>query len=157
MKIRLAEKRDVESMCTLWKEFIDFQKRGDRFFTRTEKGHKVFGNITLERMNENNWHVLVAEVDGKIVGHCVGAIQEYPPVYVKTKFGYFQDIAVAEDCRRRGIGSELVKEMQVWFKEHGVSRIELDVTATNEVSQGFWSAAGFSDFMIRKSKEMNIG
>ena len=141
-------------MKELWKEFIDFHKKRDPFFTRTADGHDRFGEFVLERIEKEDWLVLVAESEGEVVGHCLATIEEYPPVYINPRYGYVQDIAVTKKYRRSRIGRKFFDRMAAWFREQGVDRIELDVTATNDVSARFWREIGFGDFMIRMSKKV---
>lgn len=154
MKIREAREEDVAALMELWKEFIDFHQSTDRFFTRTSEGHKQFGEFALDRIRDNNWLVLVAVVDRQVVGHCLATVKEHPPVFVDARYGYIQDIAVTQQHRRSCIGTTLFGKAVDWFKQRGVTRIELDATAHNQISQSFWRKMGFRDFMIRMSKEI---
>jgi GNAT superfamily N-acetyltransferase len=114
--IREAKTEDVATMKELWIEFIDYHKARDRFFSRTSDGHERFEAFVLDRINNDDWLVLVAVVNDRIVGHCMAAIQEYPPVYVSPRYGYIQDIAVTERYRRANIGSTLFEQAVSWFK-----------------------------------------
>jgi len=108
----------------------------------------------LERIRDENWLVLVAVIDQQIVGYCLATIQEYPPVYIDTRYGYIQDIAVTEKYRRDGFGARLFGKALEWLTERGISRVQLDAAANNPISRGFWMKMGFRDFMIRMSKEI---
>jgi ribosomal protein S18 acetylase RimI-like enzyme len=154
MIIREARPDDVEAMKELWKEFIDYHKANDRFFSRTPDGHERFGEFALDNIRSEDWLVLVAVVNNQVVGHCMAAIHTYPPVYENTRYGYIQDIAVTEKYRRENIGSRLFEHAVGWFKNKKVSRIELDAASTNEVSQSFWRKTGFRDYMIRMAKDI---
>lgn len=149
MLVRKATSHDIEAMKILWKEFIDFHRSRDAFFTRSEEGHTRFGEFVQKNMDDRDWLVLVAEVDDGVCGYCMAAIQTYPPVYTNTRYGLVQDIAVTASHRRQGIGRELFRHACAWFKDHGVERIELEVAASNEVSVAFWERLGFREF-IRK-------
>jgi ribosomal protein S18 acetylase RimI-like enzyme len=157
MIIREAIRDDIESIKELWKEFIDYHKSFDRFFSRTSEGHERFGEFVLERIKDENWLVLVAECDDRIVGHCLVTIQEHPPVFEKTRYGYIQDIAVTESYRRKSIGTTLFEKSVSWLHERGISRIELDVAATNPTSQKFWRKMNFREVIFRMSKEIYPG
>jgi ribosomal protein S18 acetylase RimI-like enzyme len=150
--IRHATPADLPAMEDIWIEFIDFHAARDPFFTRAAQGHERFRTFVAERLTKDDWRVLVAVVDDEVVGHIVGALQSHPPVFVQTTFGYVQDIAVRGSFRRHGIGRRLFERLEVWFKESGVTRIELDAAAANDTSQRFWRAMGCSDFMVRLTK-----
>ena len=60
----------------------------------------------------NNGNIYVREVDGKIVGlvALLKGIQEGHGLELPTNnVGYISDIAVLEECRRHGYGTELMK------------------------------------------------
>lgn len=59
------------------------------------------------------------EEDGKIVAGLDACITAFKILYVSTVF-------VDEDCRRKGYGKLLVKEMEKRAKEMGVNTIRLD-------------------------------
>ena len=61
----------------------------------------------------------VAEEDGKIVAGLDACITAFKILYVSTVF-------VDEDCRRKGYGKLLIKEMEKRAKELGVNTIRLD-------------------------------
>lgn len=84
----------------------------------------------------------------------MATIQEHPPVYKNTRYGYIQDIAVTKKHRRKNIGSMLFEQAVIWFKKKKVSRMELDAASANELSQSFWRKTGFRDYMIRMSKDI---
>ena len=59
------------------------------------------------------------EEDGKIVAGLDACITAFKILYVSTVF-------VDEDCRRKGYGKLLIKEMEKRAKEMGVNTIRLD-------------------------------
>ena len=53
------------------------------------------------------------------------------------------DLAVIEEARRMGIGRELMKAAEAWARGQGISLISLDVWATNEPAQAFYTELGY--------------
>ncbi len=154
MLVREATVEDIDSITDMWKEFIDFHKAHDPFFCRTTEGHLRFSEFALERIQSSDWLVLVSVEDDRIVGHCLATIQSHPPVFENTRYGYIQDIAVTEAYRGHHAGKQLFERASRWFKEKGVTRIELDAAATNNTSRSFWRAMGFGDFMVLMSRKL---
>ena len=153
--IREANDSDVESMKEIWKEFIDHHKAVNSFFSRVDDAHEKFGEFALSNIrNKGKWIVLIACYDDKIAGYCMAAIEEYPPVYENPKYGYIMDMAVSGKHRRNNIGTKLYLGAADWFKEKGLSRIELHAVAANSLGLKFWRKMGVEDFMIRMSKEI---
>ena len=152
--IREAKQQDVDEMKEIWIEFIDFHSDIDPIFKRSRNGHERFGEFVSERIAKPDWHVLVARLDGGIVGHIMGTIQMRPPVFKSLRFGYIQDIAVRQAYRRQGIGGQLLDHLAQWFRRESVHRIELDVVTANSVSNGFWQHVGCHNLMTRYSMEV---
>jgi GNAT superfamily N-acetyltransferase len=147
ISVRSACKTDIPAMVELWKEMMDFHKERDQLFTRTATGHKNWIKFIAGHMESESSRVLVAECDGLLVGHCLAFIEEYPPVVTANRYGKFQEIVVAADYRRCGVGERLVKKMLKWFAEQGMKRIEVRVSVYNKLSTAFWRKMGFTPYI----------
>lgn len=55
---------------------------------------------------------LVAIIKGEVVGYVMGEVEN-----IGGWVGHVVNIAVREECRRRGIGTKLMEEMERRFKE----------------------------------------
>jgi GNAT superfamily N-acetyltransferase len=89
----------------------------------------------------------VAKCNGRIAGHSLAFISEYPPVLTIKRYGLFQDLAVTADYRKCGIGESLFDKTLKWFREHGIERIEVRVSVHNELSTAFWRKMGFKPYL----------
>jgi ribosomal protein S18 acetylase RimI-like enzyme len=152
MKIREATAEDINAMVELWQEFMDFHRSRDNHFSRTPDGHERWTEFATKNMAKDDWLVIVAEVDGTVAGYCMATILDNPPVIPTRQYGYIQEVAVASGNRRSGIATALFKHAEQWLLSKGMTRIELDVSATNEVSTAFWRHIGFGDYIERLAK-----
>ena len=152
--LRRATKADLPAIIELWKEFMDFHKRRNPFFSRLPDAHEDFGRFMQGNLTKKDWLVLVAVDDQEAIGYGSATIMSYPPIYQDPRYGYIQDVAVTQAYRGQGVGQKLFEEMTAWFREQGISRLELEVAATNEVSQAFWQKMGFAEFT--KKLTMNL-
>jgi len=59
--------------------------------------------------------------------------------------GWMYYLAVADDSRRRGIGSALVAAAEQWMRERGQSRVRLMVRTDNLPTVAFYTALGYVD------------
>lgn len=59
--------------------------------------------------------------------------------------GYIYHTAVAEECRRRGIGTRLVEKALSALKREGINKCALVVFERNAGGNGFWEKIGFSE------------
>jgi ribosomal protein S18 acetylase RimI-like enzyme len=79
--------------------------------------------------------LLVAEVDGRIVGSLIA-------VFDGWRGGMYR-LAVDPDVRRRGIALALVREGERLLAERGCMRIAAIVLYDEPDATGFWAAAGY--------------
>lgn len=147
IKIREAVENDLAAMAELWKEMMDFHKEGDRFFTRTATGHQEWIKFVTDHISKETSCVLVAECNGRIVGHSLAFISEYPPVLTTKQYGLFQELAVTADYRRCGVGESLFDKTLKWFRDSGIKRMEVKVFVHNELSTAFWRKMGFKPYI----------
>jgi GNAT superfamily N-acetyltransferase len=154
IEIRKARKDDLGEIVELWKEFMDFHRDRDRFFTRSHDGHTRFRRYVGDNLRDPAWLVLVAIEADRPVGYLMATVLEYPPVFKIKRHGFVQDVAVTEVARRHGVASALFERAEHWFRQRGLSRIELNVAAANGVSQSFWRKMGFVDSIHRWAKDL---
>jgi ribosomal protein S18 acetylase RimI-like enzyme len=146
IKYREATKQDIPKIIELWKEFIDFHKAKDPFFSRTKEGPENFGKFILENLHKDDAIVYVAETNGEVVAYILATIQSYPPVFEIKRYGLINDLAVTSTYRRSGIGEHLFDIAKDWFDKKGMKRVEIEVAVTNEVSTSFWRKMGLSPY-----------
>ena len=94
--------------------------------------------------------VLVAEVDGAVVGYAYGMIADITTeFYHPTRSGLLLDVCVSASQRRRGVGRALVQAMRLWFAECDVAHFEWHVSAGNEAALKFWQSIGGRATILR--------
>lgn len=58
--------------------------------------------------------------------------------------GIIQHACVSPDCRRMGIGTELVNLALIALKEEGINKVLLVAFKKNEKGNAFWESQGFT-------------
>lgn len=154
---RKAAKEDIPRLIELWKELMDFHGARDSFFSRSKEGPENFGNFLLENMSKDDAIVYVAEVEREVVGYTLAMIQDYPPVFEVKQYGLISDLAVTSEYRRSGVGRHLANIAKDWFIQKGMTRAEIGVAVTNEVSTSFWSKMGFRSYKESRYLDLNTG
>lgn len=96
---------------------------------RREDYERVF-----EDMDVHRW-ALVIEADNKIVGFLVGlgATTEWE----------IENVAVAPDARRRGLGTHLVGEFLDFAKDEGAESVFLEVRESNHAARALYEKWAF--------------
>jgi RimJ/RimL family protein N-acetyltransferase len=90
--------------------------------------------------------VLVAEVDGRVVGRLSIGRDSHPASEHVADVG----LMVADGYRRRGIGSALMEAAEAWGREVGVRKIELHVFPHNEAALGLYEHLGYRRVGVRR-------
>ena len=70
--------------------------------------------------------------------------------------GFIHHMAVAEDCRRQGIATDLLGQALAALKEEGINKAALLVFNRNEAGNVFWERQGFTarDDVTYRNKEL---
>jgi len=91
--------------------------------------------------------VLVAELDGRVVGFAYVTYEEKNYADLAVSAAHLHDIYVDGDVRRSGAGQKLIEAAVGAAKEFGASKLMLSVAARNPAAQGFFEQAGFETTM----------
>ena len=92
--------------------------------------------------------VLVADIDGRIVGSVIGTFDGWR--------GNIYRIAVLPEARRLGVARSLLAEAETWMAAQGARRITALVEKDHPWATGFWNAAGYTwhQSMIRYFRDI---
>jgi len=143
--VQNASKSHIPDIVELWKEFIDFHKEIDPFYTRSRDGHVKFGEYVERLLGEDDSLVLVALLGENVVAYSIARVLKHPPVFDAGEFGDIVDLAVTAAHRRKGIGKQMLDSVLDWLKSRGLSRVELRVTPGNDIGYSFWRKHGFKE------------
>lgn len=147
MEVFVAEPSHVPEIVEIWKEFMDYHRTIDAYFSRRDDGHVNFEKFVRELIESDDNLVLVGLCEDQIAGYSIAQISTHPPVFEDERFGLISDLAVKEGHRRKGIGEAMLARMLEWFESHNLDRIELRVVAKNKVGYSFWEKHGFKDYV----------
>ena len=92
--------------------------------------------------------VLVAELDGDVVGYSVSWLVKRPPIFVVKEHGYVDDVYVVKKHRRKGLAKLFLDEHYSWFRKKGVKLISITWHASNALGKGAWEKYGFKPTLI---------
>ena len=117
---------------------IEPVEQGYRWFLGTQLGNP---DVVL----------LVAELEGAIVGYLYGAVEERDWNMLLDQHGAIHDVFVDEAARRRGVGRALLTEA---FRrlEPRVPRIVLSSATANHEAQRLFASVGFRPTMVEMTR-----
>ena len=115
------------------------------------KDRDLFKRFTVGRIEKGIWVLLVAQLEGKIVGHAnvqIGNLQ-------KNKHTAYVATVISNLYRSIGIGSALMDASEKIAKLKGIEKLYLSVFSLNEVAKKAYERWGFKTEAIL-SKQFKI-
>ena len=97
--------------------------------------------------------VLVAELDGRVVGYIYADIEGTSWKDLRGPCGYIHDVYVDDRERSRGAGRRLMTEAIEWIHSKDRSQVVLLTKTRNEAAQRLFTSLGFRPTML----EMTLG
>lgn len=113
-----------------------------------------FGNDAFIRsIDSPTSNILVAEVEGTLIGSLHGYIQGVPS-WRSTPIAVIITLYTDSRFRGQGIGANLISAFESWAKENGATRIAVSAFVSNVGAQRFYERNGFGAFEVTLEKEI---
>ena len=130
--------------------------RWDRF--QRTRDHGPLNLARLRRAaRKNRGFILVAEADGvpaaAAFAHLRTFSKEQRTEERPTKMGFLSDLSVLPNWRGRGIGTKLLREVEIRFRRAGCDHLALGVFVPNRGAQRLYRKVGFRPeglFMVKR-------
>jgi ribosomal protein S18 acetylase RimI-like enzyme len=114
------------------------------------KGKQLLRQKVRNDLAEESIRIFLAEVDGEAVGYVQGEVirrSDYSPRTV----GQISLIYVIKRCRRKGIGTHLMKELWSFFDSRKAKQLTVRCIIGNREAEGFWRELGFTPIITTNS------
>jgi ribosomal protein S18 acetylase RimI-like enzyme len=154
VEVREANSADTEDVIRLWKEMMDFHAPVDRRLTIGPGWRDYLSQATRRWLRDRDTALLVADAGGEVVGFAVGRVVEVVLGLKASTHGHVAHLCTTGNWRRRGVGRLLFSALRSWFVRRGMSSIHAYVSHYSPVSQRFWRALGFEEYVERLSCEL---
>ena len=142
--IRIAEMTDLDGINVLHAQ-LHLQHIGYRpdIFAPIEQ--PIFDTLMIPYIENQTMDIIISENDGVIDGYAAvslydthkGAGEILPFLFVEVN-----ELCVAENAQRKGIGTALLDAVKAYAKDKGAKFVELGVNARNTAAQEFYKANG---------------
>lgn len=151
--IRLADFNDFERLTEL---FTELHRHHVEIMPETflMPGPEWFEERMSEILNDVSQRVLVYD-SGRIEAYAViRKIEVDTPDTPPRRVCFIDQFYVLENCRRRGIGTELFNAIKKFGREKGCTTVQLGVSAGNAGAVGFYEKMGLKPRTIQMEDKL---
>jgi len=133
MKIRVMTAEDIKDVIPLYLE--EYNVYGGDSWTEYQAQNR------LEQIcNIQDSYCILAEEHNAVVGFAVGWIR----TFYDLKSYYLEEIVVAHDMQGKGVGTAIMKDLEIRLKDKGVSMISLDAV-NDDKHEHFYGKLGYKN------------
>ncbi len=125
MRFRRVRASDTDAVLALWDA------------CGLSRGEAIDRREIAERLKEDDGLFRCVEADGSIVGTVMGCYDNHR--------GMVKRMAVEPSAQSKGIGTQLVADLEAAFLEAGITELRMAVWADNTRGGQFWEAQGYSE------------
>jgi GNAT superfamily N-acetyltransferase len=107
-----------------------------------------------QRVRQTDGQVLVAELDGRVIGHLF-LLFKIDAVFVERElrpYAYISELYVGEKVRGRGLARALMNEAIA--KQRGLPRILVGVVAGNKEAEALYGRLGYAPYTTELTKNL---
>jgi ribosomal protein S18 acetylase RimI-like enzyme len=119
---------------------------GEKVFTPQEVSnlYRTWDEYEVTHLfNSESDYMLVAEIDEKLVGFCLGSVID--KARSAWNYGHLLWLAVEPDVAGKGVAGELFEEFRSIMEKEGVRMLMVDTQADNERAIRFFERKGFTN------------
>lgn len=146
--------RDYESVRACFVELQEVERELDSRMPAGEDIADDYLKLLFARCVEFAGVLLVAQVDGQLVGYVAVLTQHrsHEPDDSDQVHGFITDLVVSGPHRGRSIGRALLHAAEARVRLSGVESLRLSVKAGNTAAEGLYAAEGFVPSIIELEK-----
>jgi GNAT superfamily N-acetyltransferase len=153
VSIRLAERADIAMLARLDLVLPEHQQTAPTFSAGELPTLEAALAEWAEDFDDEDYHVLVAEYDGQVIGSAVGCALEKSGTHTglarPDHAGFLGFAAVLPEARGLGAGRALGEAVMAWTVEAAFDCVVTDWRVTNLLSSRAWPALGFRPTFLR--------
>lgn len=146
--LRHASAEDLERVKPLWHLLYEHQFDHGMLLRLPEGAYEAWRQ-SIEPFMGRFANVVIAELNGDVIGFVAGRVRTLPPYFGSAAVGYISEVFVSESHRGGGIGRHLLAFALEWFREQGLTRIELQVVAGNPDGIRFYRQLGWHEELVQ--------
>ena len=99
-------------------------------------------------------HLLVAELDGELIGSGYARIEDAKPYVAHKQHAYLGFMYTRPEHRGKGVNRKIVEALKEWSASKGITELRLDVYYENASAIKAYEKVGFVKHMIEMRREV---
>lgn len=150
-------KNDVKKLLRELQEYIVSLDPYKYNIINNDYEDKCF-EIDYDEVLNKNGKIYLALEENNVVGLVIGIINKDIHEYDYERNGYVGEIIeliVTKNTRSKGIGKQLIKKMELYFKDNNCETINIDVFGYNDIAKDFYFKNGYHLRMMTVSKKID--
>lgn len=154
--VEFEEHTHLDSVRDCLIELQDFERKFD---PRMPRGKDIAGEYILQmldRCEECQGVILVAEVDGEVAGYAtiLTKVRSAELGEGDIEYGLVSDLMVKKKHQSRGVGRCLLEGAESFARTHGVNWLRVGVLAENQSAQHLYASMGFRALFLELEKDL---
>ena len=148
--------RDSDQVKACIVELQEFERALEPSLPRGEGMAEAYLRVLIERNAKHAGRILVAEVDGAVVGFAavLGRVEPEAPDEEQAPHAYVSDLVVLSGHRGQGLGRRLLEQAEALARSAGTKSLQIGVLSRNESAARLYRDFGFGDFRIHLTKRL---
>jgi ribosomal protein S18 acetylase RimI-like enzyme len=149
INIRTASLNDLDVLLRFEQGVIN----AERPFDSTLKNKNIQYYDIVEMITKSHIELVVAEMEGEVVGSGYARIQNSKPYLKHQQYAYLGFMYVHPVHRGKGINKEIIEALKKWVLSQNITEMRLEVYNNNLGAIKAYQKFGFTEHMI----EMRMG
>lgn len=147
VNVRWARSEDVDDLIALRTELFRSAPPGAHWAGQSNlawiEGYRSFLREEFSSSRSRQATAVAVDRAGHAVGSATGMIDERLPGPTNTNgvAGWVQGVFVEDKARGQGVAQQLMRQLESWFADKGVSAVRLDTTA---MAFGMYARLGYA-------------
>ena len=150
-RIRTAQKEDIEILLTFEQGIVT----AERPFDSTLKEGEIHYYDLAYLIDIPIAEVVVAEIEGELVGSGYALIKEAKPYLKHSHYAYLGFMYVKPEFRGQGINKAILEILKQWAVSQNIREIRLEVYDENLVAKKAYEKAGFRANLLEMRMELD--